>query len=129
MEAIIKSRNETDYPEDVVKAYLEIVEKMNYRATVSNFMEMVKLTVNEGKDWELLDTTQSRNIQFESFLIDCIQNFSNGKDINFTEIVERLKAYATFTNREEYTLFENKIENKIWAIFLVLANVNINKSK
>ena len=126
MEYLIKTKLDTQYPDDVVKAYSDIVEKLNYRATVSNFIEIVKLVVNDGKDWELFDYNISNNIQFESFLIECITNFKDGKAINFTEIVERLKSYAMFTNREEYTLFENRVEYKIWAIFLVLANININ---
>jgi hypothetical protein len=57
--------------------------------------------------------------------MDKVIDFNNGKAVNFTQLEKDLLTYGDFTAEEKYQFYENHLEEILWAIFLVLGNINI----
>jgi hypothetical protein len=61
--------------------------------------------------------------------MDKMIDFNNGKAVNFTQLEKDLLTYGDFTAEEKYKFYENHLEEILWAIFLVLGNINITYKK
>jgi hypothetical protein len=121
---LIKTKEDNDYTNSVLSAYSMIIDRFNYRATISNLLEIIKSVLGK-KEWDILDPNQTRNVEFESYVMDKVIDFNNGKAVNFTQLEKDLLTYGDFTAEEKYQFYENHLEEILWAIFLVLGNINI----
>jgi Na+/citrate or Na+/malate symporter len=72
------------------------------------------------KEFQLYDSYQISNGQFESYCIDKLKDFMDGKDVDFTELYEAILIAGDFLESEKKLLKKSDIEERLWAIYLAI---------
>lgn len=122
-----KRKIDTDYNINVASSYKLISDKFQYSARVSSIWELL-LCAFGMDEFLLLDNTKVINGNFESYLIDEIQKFNSGGEVDFNEIKNAIYTAGTFSKSEKILFESGDIESVLWAIFLLLSsgpNLNI----
>jgi hypothetical protein len=75
-----------------------------------------------------LETEQIQNAQFESWLLDRQLDWIEGRPVDFREVYDAILTAGDFIETEKRLFEFNKIEERIWAIFLAVCDPkNTNK--
>lgn len=96
-----------------------VVQKYGYTARITRMWEFL-CDIIYSPHFEILDTT-TVDPMFDSYLVDRFVEWNEGKDIDFSEIKDKIFEYGDFTVVEKQKL-EDKIEYKLWGIFLAVSN-------
>ena len=123
---LVKNKNDNDYTEIVKSVYHLLSNEFGYLARISDIWLLLARSFNLQK-LELIDTTQYQNGEFESYLIDRLIDWKNGKDVNFTEISDAIKLVGDFTSDEKLMFEHGKIDERLWAIYLVICDPYMNE--
>ena len=116
---LVKNKNNNDYTDIVKSVYHLLSSEFGYLARISDIWLLLARSFNLPK-FELIDTNQYQNGELESYLIDRLIDWREGKDVNFTDISDALKFVGDFTG-DELLMFEHgKIDERLWAIYLVI---------
>ena len=116
---LIKNRYDSDYTEIVKSVYQMLSKEFGYLAKITDIWVLLSHSFNIPK-FELVDTSQYQNGEFESYLVDKFIDWRDGKDINFTDISEGILSVGDFTGTEKLMFDHGKIDERLWAIFLVI---------
>ena len=121
---LIKNKNSNDYTEIVRSVYHLLSNEFGYLARISDIWMLLARSFNVPK-FELVDQHQYQNGEFESYLIDRLIDWREGKDVNFTDISEAIKLVGDFTLSEKLMFEHGKIDERLWAIYLVILDPNM----
>lgn len=116
---LVKNKNSNDYTEIVKSVYHLLSIEFGYLAKITDIWLLLAKSFNLSK-FELIDTNQYQNGEFESYLIDRLIDWRNGKDVNFSDISEAILMVGDFTSQEKLMFEHGKIDERLWAIYLVI---------
>ena len=80
----------------------------------------------------MLDPRVINNGVLDSYLMDRQVDWMSGKEINFNEIYNKILEVGEFSKTERDLFESGKIEERLWAIYLLVCNPgidNLNKLK
>lgn len=118
-EHFIKNTQDNDYSEAVRSVYNSIRQRYSYKARISQLVDMLRYSLGL-KEFQLYDSYQISNGQFESYCIDKLKDFMDGKDVDFTELYEAILMAGDFLESEKKLLKKSDIEERLWAIYLAI---------
>lgn len=121
----IKRKNDTDYT-DITKAVYQILKnKYSYRARISDIFLLLKDSFGLS-EFMILDFKQMNNSPFESWIVDKYISWLHEDSIDFVEISNAILTVGDFTISEKELFKSGQIEERLWAIFLVLSSPELN---
>ena len=121
----IRTLNDSDYNENVINTYNQLKNLYPYGVTIFRLFEIISRLFNI-KDWDLFDYNEIQNGNFESYLVDFTRSYLNGNPTNFTELKNSILKAGYFSEQEKRLFEENKLDEKLWAILMVVTNKRIN---
>lgn len=126
-EKFIKRKSDTDYT-DVTKSVYNILKykySYSYQTRISDIFQLLKdsFGINE---FVLLDFRTMNNAPFESWLVDRYISWMKDEEIDFIEIANSIYAVGEFTISEKELFKSGLIEERLWAIFLLLSSPELN---
>lgn len=119
----IKSKGDLLTESDLAnRSYDVLSQKFGYTSRISKFWEMLSTTFGLSK-FEIMDYSDFRFGMFENYLLDKFTEWSNGKDIDFSEISGRIMEVGDFTVSEKLLLSSEpeSLEERVWSIFEVIS--------
>lgn len=111
-------------PEAFKGTYIQIKNRWGYTARISLLLEMIQFSYGI-KEWELLDLRNINNGDMESKWMDSLINYSKGEKVDFGEIWENIKKEGMFSTRELNLIETGEIDLRLWAIYTLLVNQNL----
>ena len=124
-EKFIKKKSDTDYTDITKTVYNILKDKYSYRARISDIFLLLKDSFGVG-EFILLDFRQMNNSPFESWLVDRYISWLHDEEIDFVEISNAVLTVGDFTISEKELLISGLIEERLWAIFLILSSPELN---
>ena len=121
----IKNKNDNDYTGVTKSVYHILADRFGYTARISDIWELLRYSFGI-EEFELLNPRLYQNGMFESYLLDELIKWRNGEDVNFTDIYRAILTVGDFTGREKLMFDYGNIEERLWAIFLVICNPEMN---
>lgn len=121
----IKNKNDNDYTGVTKSVYHILADRFGYTARISDIWELLRYSFGV-EEFELLNPRLYQNGMFESYLLDELIKWRNGEDVNFTDIYQAILTVGDFTGREKLMFDYGNIEERLWAIFLVICNPEMN---
>lgn len=121
----IKTKNDTDYTDITKSVYKILKNKYSYQARISDIFQLLRDSFGLD-EFILLDFNLMNNGPFESWLVDKYISWINGDEIDFIEISNSIFTVGDFTISEKELLKTGLIEERLWAIFLVLSSPELN---
>lgn len=119
---LVKNKNDKDFTEITKVVYNQLREKYgNYGARISDMFQLLKDAFGIS-EFELLNTKLINNGAFESYLMDRQVDWMQGKDIDFGDIYEAILTAGDFTKTERDLFEMGKVEERLWAIYLLICN-------
>lgn len=122
----VKNKNDKDYTNTVKEVYKLLSAQFGYTARISNFWELLKNSLGI-KEFEIFDPRLSNNGSFEAYLIDKQIDWQSGEDVDFSEIYEAILVTGTFSGSEKLLLSSSNLEERLWAIYLVICDPYMNE--
>ena len=116
---LVKNRNSNDYTEVFKSVYHLLSIEFGYSAKITDIWMLLARSFNIPK-FELIDTRQYQNGEFESYLIDRLIEWRDGKDVNFSDITEAILVVGDFTTSEKLMFEHGKIDERLWAIYTII---------
>jgi hypothetical protein len=124
---LIKTKNDLDYTEIVRTTYIKLNSRYGSGARINRIFEMIKYMF-DLPEFLALQTEQIQNAQFESWLLDRQLDWIEGRPVDFREVYDAILTAGDFIETEKRLFEFNKIEERIWAIFLAVCDPkNTNK--
>lgn len=124
---LITNKNNTEYTETVKSVFNSLRMKYkNYSARISDMFQLLKDSFGLDK-FDILEEQNCNNGPFISYLIDKQIDWMNGKDVNFEEIYKSIIETGDFSEEEKDIFILGNIEERIWAIFLVVCSPEIEQ--
>ncbi len=121
----IKNKNDNDYTGVTKSVYHILADRFGYTARISDIWELLRYSFGI-EEFELLNPRLYQNGMFESYLLDELIKWQKGEDVNFTDIYQAILTVGDFTGREKLMFDYGNIEERLWAIFLVICNPEMN---
>lgn len=121
----LRNKNDTDYPLACKQVYELLKQKYGYTIRITNIWGLMADVVGLNK-FELIDTSYYQNGMFEAYLIDRLIDWQNGRDVDFSEVFNKILITGDFTMDEKLLFIEGDIEERLWGIFLAITNDNLN---
>lgn len=121
----IKNKNDNDYTGVTKSVYHILADRFGYTARISDIWELLRYSFGI-EEFELLNPRLYQNGMFESYLLDELIKWRNGEDVNFTDIYQAILTVGDFTGREKLMFDYGNVEERLWAIFLVVCNPEMN---
>ena len=104
--------------------YVTIRDKWGYSARISFLMEMIRFSYGIS-ECDIFDPREINNSLLESKMMDFYIDFINNRSINFLEVWNEIKKECQFSSREIDLIESGNIDERLWAIFNVLSNPNL----
>lgn len=121
MADFITNKFNTDYPDITRSTYNLLWIKYGYSARITLFWDLLRTSVGDS-EFELLEYRTIHNGEFMSWLIDRLIEWREGKDVNFSEIYRAFLVAGDFTIQEKIKFEYCSIEERLWAIYLVVTS-------
>lgn len=122
---LIKSKNDTDYPEYIKSICSLLRDKYGYAARITDIWDML-LTVFSLNEFDLLDYKFNQNGKFYSYLLDQCILWRKGESVDFRDIYDAILVNGDFTKSEKMLFEGSDILDILWAIFITVNNPEIN---
>jgi hypothetical protein len=128
-----KNKNSTDFTPTVVAINNMIVEKYGVTARITRIWEFL-LDIMSKTEFDMMDI-KDVNPLFESWLVNTLIDWNNGKEVDFSEIRDSILKAGTFSAKEKYLLNQEEVNYMLWGIYTAITNPgekltlnNINKN-
>lgn len=122
---LVKNKNDVDYSENVKLTYNSLISQVGCSARITDIWRLLQLAFGI-KEFEILTPEQYQNGSFYSYLIDKQIEWINGENVDFSEISQVILETGDFTNMEKLLFTSGNLEEKLWAIYLVICDPTIN---
>lgn len=80
-------------------------------------------------EWSSDQQRELGSAGFMSYLVDQMIKFKEGKPVDFTEVYESILRVGDFVSSEQRMFELGDIEERLWAIFLVIDDPSNNNNK
>lgn len=121
----IKTRNDTDYTDTVKVVYEILAPKYSYRARISDIFQLLKDAFGVS-EFIILNYQQMNNAPFESWLVNQYISWKKGGEVDFIEIYKAILTVGEFTISERELFESGLVEERLWAIFMLIDNPELN---
>lgn len=115
----LSKSKESDLPIETKECFNRMLRKFKGNTKVSDFIQL--LEAEYDYKFELFDSKTWNNPLFLSHLIDLIIEFKQGQEIDLSELHTDLLKVFQFTKSEKNMFLELSVEERLWAIFLILS--------
>lgn len=115
-----KNKNSTDFTPTVVSINNMIVEKYGVTARITRIWEFI-LDLLSKPEFDMMEIKEV-NPLFESWIVDTLIDWNNGKDIDFTEIRESILRAGLFSPKEKQLLSQDEMDYMLWGIYIAISN-------
>ena len=125
--SLIKTINDKDYTDLVISNYDILKSKYGYTLRISMILSIIKdvfLGKSPQEDFDLMDVRSCNNGLIESYLIDRQIDWQNNKEVNFSEMYEKINEVYQFS-RTEKLILDTNMEEKLWALYLALSKPSL----
>jgi hypothetical protein len=113
-----KSKNDTDYNNITVFVNNMIIDKYGITARITRIWEFI-LNILSLDEFSFLDM-KTINPLFESWLIDNFIDWSNGKEIDFSEVRQSILNAGSFSSKEKLLIDQDEFDEMLWGIYLAI---------
>lgn len=118
---LVVNKYNTEYPEITKITYTYLLQFYKYTARIADIWQLIKDSY-DIKEFDALDYGQIQNGSLTSWLIDRQIDWQEGRDVNFTEVYQALLTAGEFTSSEKKMFETSGIEERLWAIFLLITD-------
>lgn len=115
-----KTKYNTDFTPTVIAINNVIVEKYGVTARITRIWEFL-LDIMSLPEFDMLDV-KDVNPLFESWLVDTLIDWNQGKEVDFSEIREAILKAGTFSAKEKYLLSQEEMDYMLWGIYTAISN-------
>jgi hypothetical protein len=115
-----KNKNSTDFTPTVVAINNMIVEKYGVTARITRIWEFL-LDIMSKTEFDMMDI-KDVNPLFESWLVNTLIDWNNGKEVDFSEIRDSILKAGTFSAKEKYLLNQEEVNYMLWGIYTAITN-------
>ena len=122
---LVVNKYNTDYPEITKTTYRFLQQFYKYTARISDIWKLVADSFDVS-EFDALDFQDIQNGMLISWLIDRQVEWQEGKDVNFGEIYRAILTAGEFTGSERIMFESGGIEERLWAIFLLITDPELN---
>lgn len=119
--SFIKNKNCKDYTGIVISVYKTLSLKYGYTVRISDIFQLIKDSFGIN-DFEIFDPLYCNIGQFESYLMNGLIDWQKGLNIDFSDIYRAILTVGDFTETEKDMFKYGNIEERLWAIYLVISN-------
>lgn len=126
--SLIKTIDDKEYTDTVINTYKVLKAMYGYTLRISMILSIIKdvfLGKSSNDEFDLIDVRCCNNGPIESFLVDKQIDWQNKKEVNFSEIYDKIKETYPFSRTEKLILDMNNIEEKLWALYLALSKPSL----
>ena len=113
-----KSKNDTDYNNITVFVNNMIIDKYGITARITRIWEFI-LNILSLDEFSFLDM-KTINPLFESWLIDNFIDWSNGKEVDFSEVRQSILNAGSFSSKEKLLIDQDEFDEMLWGIYLAI---------
>ena len=124
-EDLITNKNNTNYTDDVKVSYTFLQSIYGYSARITMIWEMIAKLFGI-KEYQAMDYETVQNGPIMSWLVDRQIEWIRGEDVNFSEVYRALLTAGEFVSSEKRMFELGKIEEKLWAIYLLVSNPELD---
>ena len=115
-----KTKNSTDYTSTVIAINNMIVDKYGVTARITRIWEFI-LDILSKKEFDMMEI-KDVNPLFESWLVDTLIDWNNGKEVDFSEIRDSIIRAGIFSSSEKYLLSQEEMNFILWGIYTAISN-------
>ena len=123
-EDLVVNKNMTNYPDTVVETYNYLKAIYGYNARMTIIWQLLANAFGL-KEFDILDYYYVQNGAIMSWLIDQQIDWMHGKDVNMSEVYRAILQAGDFTSNEKLQFKVGNIEEKLWAIFLLITSPSL----
>lgn len=121
----IVNKNITDYSETALTTYSYLRALFGNTARMTMIWQLLA-TAFDKKEFDILDYNYLQNGPILAWLIDKQIDWQAGRDVNMSEVYRALLEAGEFTREEKYLFEVGRIEERLWAIFLLITNPDLD---
>lgn len=122
---LIKTINDRDYTDIAVNVFNILKSRYGYTLRISRLLEVIKDVFLFGTDLLLVDLKYCSNGPFDSFMMDRMIDWQQGKEVNFSKIKDEIYNTYQFSSSEKLILETGSIEERLWGFFLALSKAQL----
>lgn len=122
---LIKTINDRDYTDIAVNVFNILKSRYGYTLRISRLLEVIKDVFLFGTDLLLVDLKSCSNGPFDSFIMDRMIDWQQGKEVNFSKIKDEIYNTYQFSSSEKLILETGSIEERLWGFFLALSKAQL----
>lgn len=124
---LIKTINSSDYTDIAVNIFQILKNKYGYTLRISRLLEVIKDVFLFGSELLLIDIKSCSNGPFDSFMMDRLIDWQQGKEVNFSVIKDEIYKTYPFSASEKLILETGSIEERLWGFFLALSKTSLEE--
>ena len=124
---LIKTINDRDYADIAVNVFDILKSRYGYTLRISRLLEVIKDVFLFGSDLLLIDLKSCSNGLFDSFMMDKLIDWQQGKPINFSEVKDEIYKTYQFSSSEKLILETGSLEERLWGFFLALSKSQLEE--
>lgn len=121
----LKTKSDIGYTDTVRAVYRILSGKYGYTARISEIYELLK-TAFGITEFSIFDPRYCNNAILESYLIDEYVKWQRGGVVDFGELHKVILKEGDFSESEKSLFVSGNIEERLWAIFLVIGSPELN---
>lgn len=122
---LIKTINDRDYTDIAVNVFNILKSRYGYTLRISRLLEVIKDVFLFGTDLLLVDLKSCSNGPFDSFMMDRMIDWQQGREVNFSKIKDEIYNTYQFSSSEKLILETGSIEERLWGFFLALSKAQL----
>lgn len=122
---LIKTINNKDYSDIAVNVFQVLKSRYGYTLRVSRLLEIIKDVFLFGSDLLLVDINSCSNGLFDSFLMDRLIDWQQGREVDFSKIKDEIYKTYQFSSSEKLILETGSMEERLWGFFLALSKAQL----
>ena len=122
---LIKTINDKDYSDIAVNVFQVLKSRYGYTLRVSRLLEIIRDVFLFGSELLLVDIKTCSNGLFDSFLMDRMIDWQQGREVDFSKIKDEIYKTYQFSSSEKLILETGSMEERLWGFFLALSKAQL----
>jgi hypothetical protein len=120
-EHFIRNNKSKNYTSTVKAVYNMVKSKYSYKARINQLVDILRESLGI-KEFAIYDNRLVQNGTFDSYCMNKLLDFMNGKDVDFTELYDAILISGDFLESEKKMLERCDVEERLWAILLAMSS-------
>lgn len=122
---LIKTIKDKDYSDIAVNVFQVLKSRYGYTLRVSRLLEIIRDVFLFGSELLLVDIKTCSNGLFDSFLMDRMIDWQQGREVDFSKIKDEIYKTYQFSSSEKLILETGSMEERLWGFFLALSKAQL----